>query len=321
MSRNVGREPGGVGSQVKRPILVAGVARSGTTWVGRTLTAGGEAEYVDEPLNIRRSFGVEGLRGRRWYAYITLENEEEHLAGLQDALAFRYSFISDVRHASSYVDVLHAAKLWRRSLSARVSRKRAVVKEPHAAFSAEWFVRRLGCDCVVTVRHPAAVASSWKRLGWTFDFTHLLDQPLLMRERLEPFRTEMEDARSRDPISQAALLWRLVYFVVADYSRQVPGVRVVRHEDLARDPVGSFADLYALLGLSFTEGARLAVAKSSDHRNPSEATRADPYSVTLDTAANLELWRTRLTSDEIARVRATTEHVARQYYSDADWDS
>jgi hypothetical protein len=165
------------------------------------------------------------------------------------------------------------------------------------------------------------VVSSWKRLGWTFDFTHLLDQPLLMRERLEPFRAEMEDARRRDLIGQVALLWRLVYFVVADYSGQVPGVRVVRHEDLARDPVGSFADLYAHLGLSFDERARLAVAKASDQENPSEATRTDPYSVTLDTAANVELWRARLTADEIARVRAATEHVAGKFYSDADWDS
>jgi hypothetical protein len=87
---------------------------------------------------------------------------------------------------------------------------------------------------------------------------------------------------------------------------------VVRHEDLARDPVGAFADLYAHVGLSFRKRARLAVAKFSHQYNPSEATRGDPYSVTLDTAANLELWRTRLTGDEIARVRATTKPVLQQ---------
>jgi hypothetical protein len=153
------------GSRVRRPILVTGMARSGTTWVGTHTYRGRTGRVRRRALEHQALGRRERLRGRRWYAYITLENEEEHLAGLQDALAFRYSFISDLRHASSYVDVLHAAKLRRRSLSARLSRKRAVVKEPHAVFSAEWFARRLGCDCVVTVRHPAAVVSSWKRLG------------------------------------------------------------------------------------------------------------------------------------------------------------
>jgi hypothetical protein len=53
--------------------------------------------------------------------------------------------------------------------------------------------------------------------------------------------------------------------------------------------------------------------EGSNRENPSEATRTDLYPVTLDTAANLELWTTRLTADEITRLRGPTEHLARQY--------
>ena len=35
----------------KAPVVVTGMARSGTSWVGKLLQASGELTYINEPLN------------------------------------------------------------------------------------------------------------------------------------------------------------------------------------------------------------------------------------------------------------------------------
>jgi hypothetical protein len=300
------------------PILVTGMARSGTTWVGKMLEASGQVFYVDEPLNVRRSPGVFEKRIEQWYPYITSENEREFLAPVRDMLRLKYSVIDGLRAAESFVEVRHALREWRRFALARGRRTRPLVKEPHAVLSAAWFAGRLDCDVVVTVRHPLAVASSWKRLGWTFDFANLLEQPLLLRDVLGPFLGEVERiARApADVVEQAGLLWRIIYTRAADYRAGLENLVLVRHEDLARDPAHEYAGLYALLGLEMSEGALQTIEESTDAENPTEATAEDPYSVLLDSKKNLACWRERLSPEEVERVREITAPVARLYYAD-----
>jgi hypothetical protein len=200
--------------------------------------------------------------------------------------------------------------------------RRPLVKEPHAVFSAEWFATRLGSEVVITVRHPAAVVSSWKRLNWNFEFAHLLDQPALMDDLLDPFRREMEAAL--DPsgalIDRIALLWRVVYETVARFEERSLGFHVVRHEDLSVEPVDGYRRLYDSLGLTLTPAAKTAILAASSSGNPKETRVENPHETRLDSRANLENWRRRLATDERARIRRLTEETASRYYPDEEWD-
>jgi hypothetical protein len=173
---------------------------------------------------------------------------------------------------------------------------------------------------VVTVRHPAAFASSLKRLNWPFDFRNLLDQPLLMRDHLEPFRTDMERVAADDVIGQAALLWRMVYRAVHATVERFPSVIVLRHEDLSRDPLMGYARAFESLGLAYTAQVQETIRTSSSSENPAELTRQKVHAVKLDSRANLDNWKKRLSADEIARIRGLTEDVAQLYYADVKWD-
>ena len=144
------------------------------------------------------------------------------------------------------------------------------MKDPFAVFSTPWFAKRLNCKVVITVRHPAAFASSLKRLNWPFDFQDLLDQPLLMRDHLEPYRDEMQSIQPDDVIGQAALLWKLIYRSVHTARERNPDFIVVRHEDLSRDPVAGYRDLYQSLGLEFTPRVEKIILNSSSSENPAE---------------------------------------------------
>jgi LPS sulfotransferase NodH len=302
---------------VRRPILLTGMPRSGTTWVAHILTASGEVGHINEPFNLAVSPGTLRVPADHWYAYVTAENEDRYLPALTRVLEFEYPLVRELRRCRSRTDVHHTLKWWRDFVRSRGLRP--LVKEPHAVFSAEWFARRLGSDVVVMVREPLAVVSSWKRLEWSFDFANLLEQPMLMRDWLGPFEAEMTAALSpaRDLVDRVALLWRVIYSVVAD--DRFPAVRLVRHEDLSRDPVHGYAQLYEALGLPFTDAVAQAVEASSSSDNPAETRVERPHETQIDSKANLENWRHRLSDDEIARIRTVTEETAALYYPELVW--
>jgi len=110
------------------------------------------------------------------------------------------------------------------------------------------------------------------------------------------------------------LLWRLLHEAVRDYARDLPEVRVVRHEDLSRDPPGEFRRVYESLGLTFGARVEQALARTTSARNPAETDPRRPDSIELDSRANLDAWTGRLTTDEIERVRRETDELARAFY-------
>jgi Sulfotransferase domain len=311
--------PSNAVSTNRKPILVTGMPRSGTTWVGRMLCASKQAGYLNEPLNLTTSQDTFRIPVGCWYPYITSENEERLLPPLAEALEFEYPLARQLARCRNRTDLFHTLKTWRSFVESR--NRRPLVKEPHAIFAAEWFARRLGSDVVVIVRHPAAVVASWKRLDWSFDFTHLLRQPALVRDWLTPFAAEMEAALapSKDLVDRVALLWRIIYHIVAEYRERFPEFHVVRHEDLSRNPLAEYRRLYDVLSLPFTTEAADAVDASSGAENPKETRVENPHETRIDSRANLENWRGRLDADEITRIRLVTEETAILYYAEAEW--
>lgn len=318
-------------SHSQHPILVTGAHRTGTTWAGKMLAASGEAAYISEPLNVLHRPGVMQAPVQYWYTYISQHNETHYLPALQDTLSLRYHLLAEIRSLHSRKDLLRMGRDGWIFLSGWLRRQRPLLKDPFAVFSIPWFINRLGCQVVVTIRHPAAFASSLKRLKWPFDFSDLLAQDQLMQDYLAPFRSKMEALIPGTPdiIGQAGLLWRLVYQVVHDFQAQFPleasetgnaRLNVVRHEDLSVAPVAGFQALYSHLGLNFTPHAVKIILNSSSSENPKELSKDKVHAVRLDSQANLNNWKRRLTADEIARIREITEEIACIYYPDQPWD-
>ncbi|MFZ5820333.1 MAG: sulfotransferase [Chloroflexota bacterium] len=301
------------------PILVTGAHRTGTTWVGKMLAANPRAAYISEPLNAWRRPGVLGAPVEKWYTYLCEENEAAYLPAFRETLAFRYGLWREVRALRSRKDALRMGRDFAVFLRGRLLGQRPLLKDPFAVFSTPWFAERLGCQVVVTVRHPAAFASSLKRLDWPFDFRDLLGQPLLMRDWLEEDRAAMEAMPSDDIIGQAALLWRMVYRVVGRTRERLPSLIIVRHEDLSRDPVPGYRALYEALGLPFTPQVEHTILNASSSENPTELSRKKVHAVKLDSRANLDNWKKRLGADEIERIRRVCGETAALFYPDSEW--
>ena len=304
----------------KRPILVTGGHRTGTTWVGKMLAAGGETAYISEPLNIWHRPGVMRAPTRYWYTYICRDNEGEYLPALRETLAFNYHTLAELRSLRSRKDFLRMGRDSKTFLQGKLLARRPLLKDPFAIFSINWFARRLKCQVVITVRHPAAFVSSLKRLNWSFNFNDLLCQPLLMRDRLEAYRSEIESIPADDIIAQGSQLWKLIYRSVAEDRQNGLKLRLVRHEDLSLEPLENFKHLYHSLGLSFNRQAEKAVLESSRADNPSEVSSRNAHSTRVNSRLNIDNWKRRLQPAEIEQVRLITAEIADQYYSPESWD-
>jgi hypothetical protein len=285
------------------------------------LAASGQAALINEPFNRFHPTGVMRAPVRSVYTYVCDENEAEYLVPMQETLAFRYHYWAQLQ-CHPVKDVPRAARDAIGFLKARLARRRPLLKDPFASFSVPWFAERLQCQVAVMVRHPVAFASSLKRLNWSFDFGDLLAQPLLMGRLLSPYRGEMEQMHRQpgDLVSQATLLWRIIYGTMARYRGAQPRMTIVRHEDLSLDPLAGFRQLYATLGLSFTAEAEETVVRSSMGDNPAELAPRDPHAVRLNSRANLENWKHRLTQEEIERVLDATHDTVSLFYTDAERD-
>jgi hypothetical protein len=304
---------------MKQPILVTGAHRSGTTWVGRMLAANPQTAYISEPLNVLHRRGVYRADIQHWYQYITEENEDKFLPAFHELLNFRYHLFAEIGSIRSQKDFLRMGRDLSIFMKGKLLGQHALLKDPFAVFSVPWFAKKMNCQIVITTRHPAGFASSLKRLNWPFNFHDLLDQPMLMRDHLEQDRVDMESIPADDVIGQSALLWRMIYRAVHSTRSLIPEIKIARHEDLSLDPVGEYKSLYESLGLIFDEKVRDTILNSSSSENPTELSKKKVHSVKLDSRANMDNWKKRLSPDEITRIRKMTEDVSHFFYTDEEW--
>jgi hypothetical protein len=116
-----------------------------------------------------------------------------------------------------------------------------------------------------------------------------------------------------------ALLWHVVYRIVADYRERFPSFHIVRQEDLSTAPVQGYRELYEALGMPLSREAESAIAQASSAANPKEPSVEHPHDTHLDSRATITTWKQRLSDDEAQRIRAVTAETAALFYGDDQW--
>lgn len=301
---------------MKRPILVTGSHRSGTTWVGRMLCASGEAGYIHEPLNPVRRPSWLAHPVPYWYVYVTDANEHLYARDLEQVMRFRYPLARNVSRLRRPEHVAMLTSDVSRSLRPRLESARPLLKDPFALFSAEWMARRYEADVVVTIREPVAFVGSIKRLNWQFKFKTLLSQGALMRDHLQKFERDMRRCRDEDVdvVEQGIVLWNALHHAIGGMRDAHPEWSFVRHEDLAQDPVSGFSDLYRRCDLAWNGSVEREITAFSTADTSKELPMWRHGSVRRNSSSATETWRLRLTEEEVDRVRRGTSDVAALFY-------
>ncbi len=308
------------------PLLVTGLPRTGTSWVGKTLEASGQVVYINEPLNPQHppggSPGVLNASVAHRYQYICADNDDGWRPAFSDTLRLRYHPVAELRRNRGAYDLARMAKYSTSFTAGRLRGRRAMLDDPWAIVSIPWLVEQMGCQPVVLVRRPQSFAGSWRRLGWRVDFHDLLTQPQLLRDVLGPYEQEMRTlSGSADWVAQISLLWTAMYAAVADLADRMPEITVVRYEDLAAEPVPRFRELYDALGLPWTADVEAEVTRATTAKGIAPAFRWNlrgGLSRTgyrpMDSRKALTSYQEVLTDEEVDRICALTAGVTKRFY-------
>ena len=303
----------------KKPILVTGLNRSGTTWVGHMLALSPSIGYIHEPFNLSCHRGICDAPFTRWFTYVTDENEQLFYRHIKNTLKFKYNLLSGLKATRSFKSLPLLIRTFCNTAKCRYQRARPLMKDPVAIFSTEWLASRFDMDVVVMIRHPAAYVSSIKRLNWGTVFGHFRDQELLMRDHLHPFENEirMFASENHDIIDNAILSWKVMIHVIQKYMQKYTDWIFLSHEDISLRPIEEFRNLYNCLGLDFLEHFEQTII---EHCEASDAKQnPEPFNIKRNSKTNVTAWKNRLNEYEIKRVRAELGEIAYQFYDDKYW--
>jgi hypothetical protein len=277
-----------VAAALRRPILVAGLARSGTTWVATVLSRTPRVRYLHEPFNATNVAGAASLS----YRYLPGDAADaEFDAHCPKAFSGRVE--------GPY---LLGNRVWPRNKLSRWP-GRTLVKDVDVCLALERVQVLRAPRIVIVVRHPCAVAASWSRLGFPVDgiLDRIRAQPRLMQERLGAF--EHLFAERRGFWQGMGLLWGVCHRIMVEQLRRNPDWKLVRHEDFCLAPEERFRELYHALGLRWTS------ATDEFLRESGTLDSGKPYVPHRVTERESEKWRSELTEEQASDVVGFAEEL------------
>jgi len=205
------------------PVLILSLPRSGSSWVGDTLSHAKNALYLYEPLT--NSVRADPILAEQTYKGIdpaTPPANYQHLADLAFSGRPYFSPLS-VRYPKQW-------RFWSRPF------RRVVIKEVNLA-AGTWLVQRYRPHVVLLVRHPADVLLSFRRLGWW---------------------SSASETISDFGYNQGAKLQAL-YQVLQTYSDHC----IVLYEDLCMQPIQQFQRLFKFAQLNWSSATERLVRERS----------------------------------------------------------
>lgn len=300
---------------MRKNILVTGSHRSGSTWVGKVLAKSEHSYYIHEPFNLGNKSSYKTPLNY-WFEYIG--NDSVKQQAFVDYIHYYcngnfHSLYDRMKRNSirSYPYILKSE-----TLKILNRNKRKIFKDPIAFFSADFFYNYFDSDVAILIRHPAAFAESLKSKDWKHDFTHFIQQPDLMENKLLPFKSDIQafltdNEKQKDIIEHAILLWNIFHHQILEYQKNYNSWHFIKHETLSINPQEEFKILFKKLNIEFD---------STVEKFITETTSSDSVDGEYRNAlTNVKKWKTRLTSHEIERIYFGTEKISKLFYSKEEW--
>lgn len=280
------------------PILLVSLPRGGSSWAGRLLGSSDRSLYLHEPVT-QSHLARLGGRGVSEFEMAACKRPRAYLRDAALALHGVPRFPESV---------VHFRDQWR---PATRRRRRVVVKEVNP-LALDALVDRFRPRVVYLLRHPAAVARSYKSLGW--------DGSQLFRSRFAPATLSALEREFTIPHDagfweQSGALQAIVQHRVMRVLGAWPDHTVVRFEDLCRNPVGGFARLFDFCGLPMTPDLEAEIERSSHADGPYRPGGSDTV---RDSRAMAGRWKQEVDADSIAAVRRGYEANRPLFYRD-EW--
>jgi hypothetical protein len=281
----------------RRPILISGDARSGTSWVGILMAAAWNTLYYHEPANPYTS-GIWDLDP--WYRYFRPGQHynfyertlDPAFKGL-DAPGLRWNDRTWVRLVPGY---------------------QIVIKDVTTFMNLEWIYDRYNPLVVVLLRHPCAVVLSQLREARVPQpqMEIMLAQDELFEDHLHKYKSVMESAVSTTEMLTA--LWAAKHKVVANVLENHPDWRLQSYDDLCEAPTEQFKAIYNFFGLKWTKAVeRTVIEHSSLHED-------GMYSIRRISKLQAGKWKKEIEPEQLVVIRRIVDSFELPFFSkESDW--
>ena len=259
---------------LRRSILVAGTARSGTTWLGDLIASQLPSRILFEPFNPDR---VPDYRHFHYFQYMRPGTENPEFYGFAQKV-----FTGEIR--SRWID----------HQNEKIISKFRLVKEIRANLALKWLHDNFPeVPIVFIIRHPCAVVLSRMDLGWDTDrdMAPFLSQPHLLEDHLEPYIDLICSAKKVE--EKHAVIWS-VSNIVPLKQFDSNEMKVVYYEDLCTQPETELPEIFEAMGFKYS---RLFVSRFD--RPSQTARRASPVVAGTE---KIENWKHKLNRSQIDNI-------------------
>lgn len=306
---------------IKNWIFVTGVPRSGTTFVGMTLSLPREVDYIHEPFNPQ--CGLPGIS--QWYRYLrpSLDTEEmQHYHALIQRI-FTYDFTlrskipeNDPLPRKMIKQILGSrGPFYLRLAKVNPFHQAAIIKDPIGALLCEYLYLKFQIKPVIVIKHPASFVASLKRVNFKPSPTKLKDQPYLIEDYFKDEANFLTRDWS-DSTQAAAAFWRVIYKVLLTQASQYPDWQVITHEKLSQEPIPVFKQLYHTLNLPWSESIQTKIIQQTQGNYSAEAQNGRVQDFRRNSADIFKLRRDSLSLEERRTIFEIVKDVALQVYSE-----
>lgn len=305
-------------------VLVTGLPRSGTTWIGRSLGRTEGAAYLHEPdqekdhafaLRAKRSLGRFPLMSvddkghgefeSLWRAAFSPPPEKGRIESRTTRLRRRGAIrllksapeaeLEAALHPVSPHLNMRLRAVTALALPRHCSSTHVVVKSVHSALCVEWIVARVQAQVVVVFRHPLNTISSWLSMTMP-DQDRGLDGIPGIIHLCESLGIALP-ARQVTALTRAAWQWGLLTCALQDATERNPQWVAVHHDELCMDPRLHFEALSRKLGLEWGDSAD---AFLRDSERP-----GDRYATKRVAREQPRRWASRLTRGDVDEIKKT----------------
>lgn len=273
-----------------KSILVAGSARSGTTWLGDFIAAQIPCRIMFEPFNPDL---VREYRDFYYFQYMRPERQNNELYAFS-----RKVFTGEIRNR------------WIDHQNEQLRPHYRLIKEIRANLMLKWLHGNFTeVPIIFLLRHPCAVVLSRMELGWgtDSDIQPLLSQPDLVQDYLGDHLEFIKAAKTEE--EKHAIIWSITNLVPLKQFN-AGGIKLMYYEYLCTQPDVELPSLLSFIGQSDILTSRNVINR------PSQTTRASsPVVLGNDKLSN---WKKKLSVSQIDNVLRVVERFGLStLYSDS----
>jgi Sulfotransferase domain len=238
----------------RNTIVLAGSGRGGTTWIAEIINYANEYRFIFEPF------------------------QPEHVGLVHEFRSRQYLRPSD--EASSYLDVARTVLSgrfrhpWTDQYNRRFQSTRRLVKDIRVNLILKWMQAHFPeIPIVLLLRHPCAVVASRLSLEWGTELSVFLEQPQLMADWLEPYRSVLSE--TSDPFERHILRWCVETWIPLKQFR-TGEIHVAFYEEFCEEPERAVTGLFQFLRRPVNEQVFAQLKK------PSSQTRKRKSAIMFD---------------------------------------